>query len=280
MYKKMTELTYEELLKQIKEYKRKLREKSLEAEKLKSNFLANISHELRTPLNSIVGFANLLNDSQLNNDEMKTYIREINRGSESFLKVVENIIQQADIETKRVEMLEEECSVDNILDDLFSSYSDTLKKNSNLGPELRLNNKIKKKIKIFTDPKKLKYILSNLIDNAIKFTSDGYVEFGYMIENDDTIKFFVSDTGIGIPKDKLNVIFEKFRQVEEGMTRQYGGLGIGLTTCNNYVEMFGGEMNVESIYGVGSNFSFTIPMRQSVLKIPCKYIDKLACSMS
>jgi len=276
----MTELTYEELLKQIKEYKRKLREKSLEAEKLKSNFLANISHELRTPLNSIVGFANLLNDSQLNNDEIEAYIHEINRGSESFLKVVENIIQQADIETKRVEMFEEECSVDNILDELFSSYSDTLKKSSNTGPELRLNNKRKKKIKIFTDPKKLKYILSNLIDNAIKFTCDGYVEFGYIIENDDTIKFFVSDTGIGIPKDKINVIFEKFRQVEEGMTRKYGGLGIGLTTCNNYVEMFGGEMNVESIYGVGSNFSFTIPMKQSFSKVPCKYINKLACSMS
>lgn len=276
----MTKLTYEELLLQVKEYKKKLREKSLEVEKLKSNFLANISHEIRTPLNSIVGFANLLNDTQINNDEMETYIREINRGSESFLKVIESIIQQADLEANRVKIFEEECSVDLILDELFSSYSDTLKKSSNPRPELRLNNHRKKKVKIFTDPEKLKNVLSNLIDNAIKFTFDGFVEFGYKIENDKTIKFYVSDTGIGIPEEKLSIIFDKFRQVEEGMTRRYGGLGIGLSTCNNYVEMFGGEMNVESIYGVGSNFSFTIPMRQSFIEMPNKYIKKLTCSVS
>jgi len=276
----MTKLTYEELLLQVKEYKRKLGEKSLEVEKLKSNFLANISHEIRTPLNSIVGFANLLNDTQINNDEMETYIREINRGSESFLKVIESIIQQADLEANRVKIFEEECSVDLILDELFSSYSDTLKKSSNPRPELRLNNHRKKKVKIFTDPEKLKNVLSNLIDNAIKFTFDGFVEFGYKIENGKTIKFYVSDTGIGIPEEKLSIIFDKFRQVEEGMTRRYGGLGIGLSTCNNYVEMFGGEMNVESIYGVGSNFSFTIPMRQSFIEMPNKYIKKLTCSVS
>ena len=276
----MTKLTYEELLLQVKEYKRKLGEKSLEVEKLKSNFLANISHEIRTPLNSIVGFANLLNDTQINNDEMETYIREINRGSECFLKVIESIIQQADLEANRVKIFEEECSVDLILDELYSSYSDTLKKSSNPRPELRLNNHRKKKVKIFTDPEKLKNVLSNLIDNAIKFTFDGFVEFGYKIENDKTIKFYVSDTGIGIPEEKLSIIFDKFRQVEEGMTRRYGGLGIGLSTCNNYVEMFGGEMNVESIYGVGSNFSFTIPMRQSFMEMPNKYIKKLACSVS
>jgi len=163
---------------------------------------------------------------------------------------------------------------------LYSSYSDTLKKSSNPRPELRLNNHRKKKVKIFTDPEKLKNVLSNLIDNAIKFTFDGFVEFGYKIENDKTIKFYVSDTGIGIPEEKLSIIFDKFRQVEEGMTRRYGGLGIGLSTCNNYVEMFGGEMNVESIYGVGSNFSFTIPMRQSFIEMPNKYIKKLTCSVS
>jgi len=276
----MKKPTYEELLLQINEYKNKLHEKSHEVEKLKSNFLANISHEIRTPLNSIVGFANLLNDIQIKDDEMKRYISEINHGSEIFLKVIESIIQQAEIETKRVEISEEECTVDNILDELFSAYSDTLKKNSNPQPELRLRTKKKKKVKIFTDPKKLKYILSNLIDNAIKFTCDGYVEFGYNIENDNTIKFYVYDTGIGIPEDKLNVIFDKFRQVEEGMTRRYGGLGIGLTTCNNFVEMFGGEMNVESVYGVGSNFSFTIPIRQSFLEIQNEHVNKLAYSIS
>jgi signal transduction histidine kinase len=276
----MKKPTYEELLLQINEYKNKLHEKSHEVEKLKSNFLANISHEIRTPLNSIVGFANLLNDIQIKDDEMKRYISEINHGSEIFLKVIESIIQQAEIETKRVEISEEECTVDNILDELFSAYSDTLKKNSNPQPELRLRTQRKKKVKIFTDPKKLKYILSNLIDNAIKFTCDGYVEFGYNIENDNTIKFYVYDTGIGIPEDKLNVIFDKFRQVEEGMTRRYGGLGIGLTTCNNFVEMFGGEMNVESVYGVGSNFSFTIPIRQSFLEIQNEHVNKLAYSIS
>ena len=276
----MTKPTYEELLIQIKEYKNKLREKSLEVEKLKSNFLANISHEIRTPLNSIVGFANLLNDFQIKDDEMERYIREINRGSETFLKVIESVIQQAEIETNRVEISKKECSVDNILDELFSTYSDTLKKSSNPQPELRLRAQRKKKVKIFTDPKKLKNILSNLLDNAIKFTCDGYVEFGYEIENDNKIKFYVSDTGIGIPEDKLNVIFDKFRQVEEGMTRRYGGLGIGLTTCNNFVEMCGGEMNVESIYGVGSSFSFTIPMRQSFLEMQNEHINKLVCSIS
>lgn len=272
----MDKPTYEELLQQIKEYKNKLNKKSHEVEKLKSNFLANISHEIRTPLNSIVGFANLLKDKQINDDEMERYISEINCGSEIFLKVIESIIQQAEIETKRVEISEEECSVDNILNELFSAYSNTLKKSSNTQPELRLKTQ-KKKVKIFIDPKKLKNILSNLIDNAIKFTCDGYVEFGYNIENDNTIKFYVYDTGIGIPENKLNIIFDKFRQVEEGMTRRYGGLGIGLTTCNNFVEMFGGEMNVESVYGVGSNFSFTIPMKQSFLEMQNEHVNKLAC---
>ncbi len=275
----MTKLTYEELLVQIKEYESKLREKSHEVENLKSNFLSKISHEIRTPLNAIVGFANLLNDIQIKDDEMERYISEINRGSEIFLKVVDSIIQQADIETNRVEISKEECSVDNILDELFSSYTDTLKKSSNPRPELRLKTQRKKKIKIITDPEKLKNILSNLIDNAIKFTYDGYVEFGYKIENDNSIKFYVSDTGMGIPEDKLNIIFDKFSQVEEGMTRRYGGLGIGLSTCNNLVEMFGGEMNVESIYGVGSNFSFTIPIRQSYYEMQNEHINKLSCSI-
>jgi len=277
----MTKPTYEELLKQIQKYQNELYNKSIEVEELKSNFLATISHEIRTPLNSIVGFANLLNEMQIDDKEMQNYIREINHGSEIFLKIIDSIIQQAEIETNKVKITEEECSINNILDELFSTYSNTLKKKSNPQPELRLRTQRKKKVKILTDKKKLKNILSNLIDNAIKFTCDGYVEFGYKIEGDNKIKFYVSDTGIGIPADKLNIIFKKFRQAEEGMTRRYGGLGIGLTTCNNFVEMFGGEMNVESIYGVGSNFSFTIPMKQTFLETQKNiHINNLVCSIN
>jgi PAS domain S-box-containing protein len=228
--------------------------------RLKSNFLANISHEIRTPLNSVVGFSNLLLSNNLTNEVKEEYIEHINRNSEKLLQIIGDIIDLSRLESSQIEITYEEASLSTIVNEIIEEARQVIKRNEK---PIILN--VKNYFEdvgdlIFTDRIWLKRVLNHLMDNAVKFTLEGSVEFSYLLE-DQNIVFKIRDTGIGINKENLSRIFEEFRQEFDGHHRPFEGLGIGLTLAKEVIERMGGKIVVESEKGVGSEFSFSIPYR-------------------
>jgi len=228
--------------------------------RLKSNFLANISHEIRTPLNSVVGFSNLLLTNNLSNEVKEEYIEHINYNSEKLLQIIGDIIDLSRLESSQIEITYEEASLSAIVNEIIEEARQIIKRNEK---PIILN--VKNHFEdvgdlIFTDRVWLKRVLNHLMDNAVKFTLDGSVEFSYLLENQN-ILFKIRDTGIGINKENLGRIFEEFRQEFDGHHRPFEGLGIGLTLAKEVIERMGGKIFVQSEKGVGPEFSFSIPYR-------------------
>ena len=228
--------------------------------RLKSNFLANISHEIRTPLNSVVGFSNLLLTNNLPNAVKEEYIEHINHNSEKLLQIIGDIIDLSRLESSQIEITYEGASLSAIVNEIIEEARQIIKRNEK---SIILN--VKNHFEdsgdlIFTDRIWLKRVLNHLMDNAVKFTLDGSVEFSYLLENQNIV-FKIRDTGIGINKENLGHIFEEFRQEFDGHHRPFEGLGIGLTLAKEVIERMGGKIFVKSEKGVGSEFSFSIPYR-------------------
>jgi PAS domain S-box-containing protein len=228
--------------------------------RLKSNFLANISHEIRTPLNSVVGFSNLLLSNNLSNEVKEEYIEHINHNSEKLLQIIGDIIDLSRLESSQIEITYEEASLSSIVNEIIEEARQVIKRN-----EKPIILSVKNHFEdlgdlIFTDRIWLKRVLNHLMDNAVKFTLEGSVEFSYLLENQNIV-FKISDTGIGINKENLGHIFEEFRQEFDGHHRPFEGLGIGLTLAKEVIERMGGKIFVQSEKGVGSEFSFSIPYR-------------------
>jgi PAS domain S-box-containing protein len=228
--------------------------------RLKTSFLANISHEIRTPLNSVVGFSNLLLSNDLTQEVKEEYIEHINHNSEKLLQIIGDIIDLSRLESSQIEITYEEASVNEIVNEIIDEARQMIRRNEkpiilNVKNEFEDNSDL-----VFTDKVWLKRVLTHLMDNAVKFTLDGSIEFSYLKENDNLI-FKIKDTGIGINKENLGRIFEEFRQEIDGHHRPFEGLGIGLTLAKEVVERMGGKINVESEKGIGSVFSFSIPYR-------------------
>lgn len=228
--------------------------------RLKSNFLANISHEIRTPLNSVVGFSNLLLANNLPNNVKEEYIEHINHNSEKLLQIIGDIIDLSRLESSQIEITYEEASLNSIVNEIIEESRQIIKRNEK-SIILNVKNQFEAQGElIFTDRIWLKRVLSHLMDNAVKFTLEGSVEFSYYLE-DHNIVFKIRDTGIGINKENLGHIFEEFRQEFDGHHRPFEGLGIGLTLAKEVIERMGGKIFVQSEKGVGSEFSFSIPYR-------------------
>jgi len=228
--------------------------------RLKSNFLANISHEIRTPLNSVVGFSNLLLTNNLPNEVKEEYIEHINHNSEKLLQIIGDIIDLSRLESSQIEITYEEASLSSIVNEIIEESRQVIKRNEK-PIILTVKNHIESLSDlIFTDRIWLKRVLNHLMDNAVKFTLEGSVEFSYMLEN-QSIVFKIRDTGIGINKENLGHIFEEFRQEFDGHHRPFEGLGIGLTLAKEVIERMGGKIFVQSEKGVGSEFSFSVPYR-------------------
>jgi len=236
---------------------------NLEAEmsnRLKSSFLANISHEIRTPLNSVVGFSNLLLENDISREVKEEYIEHINHNSEKLLQIIGDIIDLSRLESSQIEITYEETSVNSIIKEVVDEARNGIRRNEK---PIILN--VKDQFEedcdlIFTDRIWLKRVLTHLMDNAVKFTLDGSIEFSYYRENENLI-FKIKDTGIGINKENLGRIFEEFRQEIDGHHRPFEGLGIGLTLAKEVIERMGGKIFVQSEKDVGSEFSFLIPYR-------------------
>jgi PAS domain S-box-containing protein len=255
-------LTISRDITRLKETHAELIKSNLEAEassRLKSSFLANISHEIRTPLNAVVGFANLLLADNLSQDAREDYIEHINYNSEKLLQIIGDIIDLSRLESSQIEISYEETSINSLVNEIAEEARQLIKRNEK-PINLNLVNLFNDGDLIFTDKIWLKRVLTHLMDNAVKFTLDGSIDFTYLREN-DKILFKIKDTGIGINKENLSRIFEEFRQEVDGHQRPFEGLGIGLTLAKEVVERMGGRIYVQSEKGVGSEFSFSIPYR-------------------
>ena len=252
------------------------KERAEESDKLKTAFLASMSHEIRTPMNHIMGFLELLNYTEVNLVERQEFLNIIRSSGDNLLRLIDDIIDIAKIESHQVEVEETTISIHKFMNDILLTYKDLLSvdEKSEITIELNLA-ELQSLADIITDPQRLQQILNNLLSNAIKFTSEGRITFGCKLQSNNRLQFFVYDTGIGIPKEKLGFIFERFRQLDNGYTRTYSGTGLGLAISKGLIEVLGGEIWVESEINAGSTFFFTIPYKPAETKteITVKQID-------
>ncbi|MEZ5105577.1 MAG: PAS domain S-box protein [Draconibacterium sp.] len=236
------------------------KEKAEESEKLKSAFLANMSHEIRTPLNGIVGFTNLLTavDNPLTNEDKREFARVINKSTEGLLKIIDDILDLSRLESGNVFIEKNPVDVGKILLTTNMIFEKVLANTNKEKLELVLKN-VPSPVVIRSDENRLIQIFSNLMDNAMRFTEEGRIEFGVSSLTENYIEFFVSDTGIGIPIEKQQVIFGRFTQADAGTSRKFGGTGLGLAIVKKLIDLMGSEINIESEPGKGSRFSFRLP---------------------
>ncbi len=232
------------------------KEKAEENDRLKTAFLHNVSHEIRTPMNAIIGFSTLLIEPDLSEPERNQYADIILQSSNQLLSIINDIVDIANVETGQVKIHLREMNLNSSLNSLAKQFNYDEKRNKipvTLSAGLPDEEAI-----IITDSTKLIQVLTNLVNNSVKFTREGQIDFGY-IRRDGLLEFFVKDTGIGIPSDHIGKIFDRFYQVERAVSRQYGGTGLGLSICRAYVELLEGKIKVESEPGKGTLFVFTIP---------------------
>jgi PAS domain S-box-containing protein len=232
------------------------KDKAEESDRLKSAFLANISHEIRTPMNGILGFTSLLKEPDLTMDEMHEYSNIIERSGNRMLRTINDLIDISKIESGQMPTYISEVIVNEQMNDLYSFFLiEAESKNIKLTCNKDLNDD---ECIIQTDHEKLYGILVNLLKNAIKFTNEGNIEFGYERKG-EFIEFYVKDTGIGIPADRQKAIFDRFIQADLNIANHYEGAGLGLSISTAYVKMLKGKMWLTSKEGEGSQFYFTIP---------------------
>jgi signal transduction histidine kinase/CheY-like chemotaxis protein len=245
--------------KKIKKLNVKLRKAKALAEennRLKSAFISNLSHEIRTPMNGIIGFANLLNEPDITPEKYQNFVRIIINSSNQLLRIIDDILEISKLETKQIKVIEQEVNINDLMLELFNVFNLRTK-------EIKIPLYLKKTLQdeasiVLTDKSKLSKILSNLLENAMKFTSEGCIEFGYKME-DNNLVFFVTDTGVGISADKQEKIFERFAQVENRLSGNVSGLGLGLSIAKENAELLGGSIRLESEEGKGSAFFVSIP---------------------
>jgi len=244
------------------------KEKAEESDRLKSAFLANMSHEIRTPMNGILGFTDLLKEPHLTGAEQQKYIGIIEKSGARMLNIINDIICISKVESGQMEICISNTNVNEQMEDIFTFFKQEAEQKKLLF-SYRTALSSKESI-IQTDSEKVFAILTNLVKNAIKFTKTGSIEFGCE-KKGKYLEFFVKDTGVGVPKEQQEIIFERFRQGSELLTRNYEGAGLGLAISRAYVEMLGGKIRVESNLGKladdglheknGSTFYFTLPYK-------------------
>lgn len=253
-----------ELLEDITEKRRMIeelvaaKERAEENERLKTAFLQNMSHEIRTPMNGILGFLELMSENGIDEDLRSEYLSVVKFSAQRLLGSINNILEISKIETGTSNLNISSVNLEEIMNYFYCFFK---QKTDEKGIELKLSKQLKAEASmIYTDKYKIESIISNLINNAIKFTERGSVEFGNFIE-DGNLVIFVTDTGIGIPEDRINSVFDRFIQANVTITRPQEGVGLGLSIVKAYSEALGGRISVKSVFGSGSEFYIKIPYK-------------------
>ncbi|MEN8119956.1 MAG: PAS domain S-box protein [Bacteroidota bacterium] len=242
--------------------------KAEESDKLKSAFLANMSHEIRTPMNSILGFANLLKTPDIEDEAKLEYLDHIIQSGDNLLNLINDIIDISKIEAEQLKVEKIPVNINELLDQLYNRYEELITINHPGEIELYLEKAIPGKgISIDTDPYRLQQVISNLLNNSIKFTKEGKIVFGYRIQNGN-LKFFVNDDGVGIPADKHSFIFKRFGKLEDPGKINMSGTGLGLSISKSLIEILGGTLWLNTEYTSGAEFFFNIPLKESKLDNP------------
>lgn len=236
----------------------KAKEKAEESDRLKSAFLSNLSHEVRTPMNGIVGFAELLLDPYLDEESKKEYVETIMDNSNQLLKIISDIIEISKIETEQLSINYKEFGLNEFLQDIEFQYAPMAAK-AGLGFNL-IYDAFYEKLLAISDDQKIRLAITHLLDNALKFTISGSIEL-HVSRKESQLDIKVSDTGIGIPEEEMQNIFEPFRQVDDSLNRRHGGNGLGLAICRAYVELLGGSISVMKNEPRGSVFTLSIPIK-------------------
>ncbi len=233
------------------------KEKAEESDRLKSAFLANMSHEIRTPMNGIMGFAQLLREQTIREEDQQRYLSIIESSGQRMLGIINDLVNISKIEAGQMEVFREKISVLYQLEYLYNFFKPEAEKK---GLDLSYtSNLVQGKDYLFTDREKLYAMLTNLIKNAIKFTNEGSIDFGCMLKN-GVMRFHITDTGIGIPEDCQGAVFDRFVQADSRLVSAIEGSGLGLAITKAYAEMLGGSIWLESTEGQGTSFFFTIPV--------------------
>ncbi len=236
----------------------KSKEKANESNKLKTEFINNMSHEIRTPMNGILGFCSLLDDPNTTPEDQKQYVDIINSSSDQLLRIIDDIIEISRLGTDRVKPIITEVCLNSLLSELFLVFNIQAKENN---ISLHLNKGLSNDESIiFTDASKVNKIISNLIENALKFTDKGSIEFGYKLKK-DKLELYVKDNGIGISNDMQDIIFNRFSQAPNHNTINYGGLGLGLAIAKENSNILDGKISVKSKINQGTTFYVSIPYK-------------------
>jgi PAS domain S-box-containing protein len=238
------------------------KEKAEESDRLKTEFIQNMSHEIRTPMNGILGFSELLDNPNLTDEKRKKFIEIIKSSTNQLLHIIDDIMEISVLETKQIKAEENPVCLNDLLHELFNIFNikATLK-----NTKLVLKNELSdQESTILTDKNKLNKVLSNLLENALKFTEEGIVELGYKLNKDSDpaeLEIYVKDSGIGIKPEQQQLIFERFSQAEKALSKKVGGLGLGLSIAKENAELLGGKISVVSELGEGAAFFVTIPYK-------------------
>ena len=247
---------------QLNEKLQYAKQKAEESDKLKSAFLANMSHEIRTPMNSIIGFSRMYKNKEIDDEKRNKYADYVVNNGKLLLNIVNDVLDLSKIESGQILLKKESFSLNEFIEELYSRLSNQNQKGLMLVRQKELTND---NSFINSDRSRLMQILWNLINNAYKFTKKGAIKFGYNIVN-KTILFYVEDTGIGIPFEQQEKIFERFRQAEMEASRVFGGAGLGLSISKKMVELMEGRIWLKSTTGIGSTFYVSIPYEKSIKK--------------
>ncbi len=237
----------------------KAKDKAIEADQLKSLFLANMSHEIRTPMNAIIGFTNMLREDDLSHEDKNSFIDVIQSNGNSLMTLIDSIVDFSKLETEQMVVSMSEFNFKPLFDSVCDHAQKLLTTEEKVNIKLLRTSPAEPDVRIKADRHRLNQVLNHLTSNAIKFTDSGEIEIAYKAE-EKKLKVFVRDTGIGIPKNKQKVIFDRFAKVNTDKNRLYGGTGIGLTISKGLMKLMKGKIKVESEPGKGSTFSIEISL--------------------
>lgn len=252
---------------------RKSKDQAEKADKLKSAFLANISHEIRTPMNAILGFSELLNDDEISKKERVEFVDIINNQGQQLLRLINDIVDISKIESGQVNIVVKKVNLNVFIESLNQLYLREIR--SSKGNKIILSKHLGLKdeeANVFIDENRVFQVLVNLFNNAVKYTEEGKIRFGYTIVENE-IKFFVEDTGVGISDEMKEIIFERFRQADSSQVKRFGGVGLGLAISKGIVELMNGRIWVETKKEKGAKFVFTIPYQPNEEKFKLKKIN-------